>query len=334
MTSQIDTPVAILPKRQIPWGKLLLGTALLTLLAGGAVLGSVIPLNQVDWFGILQGRRFDDVMMEGLGKRLTRPYQILVLGVDRVLDAPPGSREVFNGRSDSIFLMRFDPVKRQISLLSIPRDTQVSIPQNGRQKVNAANVIGGVELAQAVVSETLNGVVIDRYVRLDTSALAELVDAVGGVEVNVPKRMKYKDNTQKLNIDLYPGKQTLNGVQAEGFARFRNDNEGDIGRMKRQQVVLQAIKAKLNNPLTVFHVPRLMAVMQNHVDTNLSQDEIKAIVAFSMSLKPNQIKTNSLKGRVSYPDEFRYSYWITNQEFIDEAINRKFAVQEPSQSSQ
>jgi LCP family protein required for cell wall assembly len=294
----------------------------------------VIPLNQVDWFGILQGRRFDDVMMEGLGKRLTRPYQILVLGVDRVLDAPPGSREVFNGRSDSIFLMRFDPVKRQISLLSIPRDTQVSIPQNGRQKVNAANVIGGVELAQAVVSETLNGVVIDRYVRLDTSALAELVDAVGGVEVNVPKRMKYKDNTQKLNIDLYPGKQTLNGVQAEGFARFRNDNEGDIGRMKRQQVVLQAIKAKLNNPLTVFHVPRLMAVMQNHVDTNLSQDEIKAIVAFSMSLKPNQIKTNSLKGRVSYPDEFRYSYWITNQEFIDEAINRKFAVQEPSQSSQ
>ncbi|MEI6429571.1 MAG: LCP family protein [Pseudanabaena sp. ELA607] len=330
MTTQIDTPVAILPKRKFPWGKIFLSTICLTALAGGAVLASVVPLNQVDWLGVLQGRRFDDVLMEGLGKRLNRPYQILVLGVDRVLDAPAGSKEVFNGRSDSMVLMRFDPVKKQVNLLSIPRDTLVAIPQNGRQKINAANVIGGAQLAQDVVSATLNDVVIDRYVRLDTSALAELVDAVGGVEVTVPKRMKYKDNTQKLNIDLYPGKQTLNGVQAEGFARFRNDNEGDIGRIKRQQMVLQAIKAKLNNPLTVFQVPRLMALMQNHLDTNLSQDEIKAIVAFSMSLKPNQIKTNSLKGRVSYPDEFRYSYWITSQQFIDEAINQKFTVKEPN----
>ncbi len=331
MTTQIDTPLAILPKRRFPWGKILLGTTLLTVLAGGVVLGSVIPLHQVDWLGVLQGRRLDDVMMEGLGKRLERPYQILVLGVDRVLDAPPGSKEVFNGRSDSIVLMRFDPGQRQINLLSIPRDTQVSIPANGRQKINAANVYGGAELAQAVVSETLNDVVIDRYVRLDTSALAELVDAVGGVEVNVPKRMQYKDNTQKLHIDLYPGKQTLNGIQAEGFARFRNDNEGDIGRIKRQQIILQAVKAKLAHPLTVFQVPRLLTVMQNHLDTNLSQDEIKAIVAFSMSLKPQQIKSSSLKGRVSDPNEFRYSYWITNQQFIDEAINQKFVVKQLNQ---
>jgi LCP family protein required for cell wall assembly len=223
-----------------------------------------------------------------------------------------------------MLLIRFDPSDRSVNILSIPRDTQVPIPNYGVTKINAANVYGGAELAQTIVSEKLNGVEIDRYVRLDTSGLSALVNAVGGVEINVPKRMKYADKTQKLNINLYPGVQILNGEQAEGFARFRYDEEGDIGRIKRQQIVLKALKSKLAHPTAILRLADLINVMQKHVDSNLSFDEMMAIVTFSLSLKPDRIQTSSLKGRPSEPNEFRFSYWIVSPEDVDRSITGIF----------
>ena len=310
--------------KRIPFAKIGFTLSLLISVSTGAFLGRIIPINALDWGGLLTGRKPEEVLMEGLGGRLERPYQILVMGVDRVLEAPLGSPESFNGRSDSMLLIRIDPTDRSIQMLSIPRDTQVPIPDYGVTKINAANVYGGAALAQEVVSEKLNGVEIDRYLRLDTQGLAALVDALGGVEINVPKRMKYKDNTQKLNIDLYAGMQTLNGEQAEGFARFRHDEEGDIGRIKRQQIVLKAVKAKIANPSVVLRLSDLINVLQKHVDSNLSFDELMAIATFTMTLKPEQVQVTSLQGRPSGANEFRFSYWIVSEEQVDQAIAGKF----------
>jgi LCP family protein required for cell wall assembly len=326
-TTQIDVAQTTITKvRRIPFAKIGFTLSLLVSVGVGAFLGRIIPINALDWGGLLTGRKPEEVLMEGLGRKLERPYQILVMGVDRVLDAPLGSPESFNGRSDSMLLIRLDPIDRSVHMLSIPRDTQVPIPDYGVTKINAANVYGGAALAQEVVSEKLNGVEIDRYVRLDTQGLSALVDALGGIEVNVPKRMKYVDNTQKLNIDLYAGVQTLNGEQAEGFSRFRHDEDGDIGRIKRQQIVLKAIKAKIASPTVVLHLPELINVMQKHVDSNLSFDEMMAIATFSMTLKPEQIQSTSLKGRPSEPNEFRFSYWIVSPEDVDQAIADKFTT--------
>jgi LCP family protein required for cell wall assembly len=307
--------------------KVLFGLALATSISAGAMLGRVIPIHTVDWVGLISGRKPEEVLLESLGGKLEQPYQILVMGVDRVLDAPMGSPESFNGRSDSMFLIRLDPNDNMVRVLSIPRDTQVPIPDYGVTKINAANVYGGASLAEQVVANTLNGVKIDRYVRVDTSGLGTLVDALGGIEVNVPKTMKYIDNTQKLYIDLAPGVQILNGKQAEGFARFRHDEDGDIGRIKRQQILLKAIKQRLTNPSVVLHLPSLISAMQQHIDSSLSFDEMMAIATFAMTLKPDSINLTSLQGRPSYPNEFRYSYWIVGQEDIDEAINGKFQTQ-------
>jgi LCP family protein required for cell wall assembly len=323
--AQIDVAHPTIAKvKRIPFAKIGFTLSLLVSVSAGAFLGRIIPINALDWGGLLSGRKPEEVLMEGLGRKLEHPYQILVMGVDRVLDAPLGSPESFNGRSDSMLLIRLDPSDRSVDILSIPRDTQVPIPDYGVTKINAANVYGGAKLAQEVVSEKLDGVEIDRYVRLDTSGLSALVDALGGIEVNVPKRMKYKDNTQKLNIDLYPGVQTLNGEQAEGFARFRHDEEGDIGRIRRQQIVLKAVKAKIANPSIVLHLPDLSNSIQKHVDSNLSFDEMMAIATFSMALKPEQIQATSLKGRPSEPNEFRFSYWIVSPDDVDQAIIGKF----------
>lgn len=317
--------------KRIPFAKIGFTLSLLVSVGAGAFLGRIIPINALDWGGLLSGRKPEEVLMEGLGRKLERPYQILVMGIDRVLDAPFGSPASFNGRSDSMLLIRFDPIDRSVQMLSIPRDTQVPIPDYGVTKINAANVYGGASLAQNVVSEKLNGVEIDRYVRVDTSGLSALVDALGGIEVNVPKRMRYKDNTQKLNIDLYAGVQTLKGEQAEGFSRFRNDEEGDIGRIKRQQIVLKAVKAKIANPAVVLHLPDLINVMQKHMDSNLSFDEMMAIATFSMTLNPEQIQSASLKGRTSEPNEFRFSYWIVSPEDVDQAIADKFITKQKTQ---
>ncbi len=309
---------------RFPFAKVAFTLSLMLSVTTGAFVGRIIPINAVDWRGLLTGRKPEEVLMESLGSKLERPYQILVMGVDRVLEAPAGSPESFDGRSDSMLLVRLDPSDRTVKILSIPRDTQVAIPDYGVTKINAANVYGGARLATEVVSQTLNGVQIDRYVRVDTSGLSALVDALGGIEVNVPKRMKYVDKTQKLNIDLYPGLQTLNGEQAEGFSRFRHDEDGDIGRIGRQQIVLKAIKAKLTNASVVLHLPDLINAMQKHVDSSLSFDEMMAIATFSITLKPDKIKITNLKGRPSDPYEFRYSYWIVSPEDIDQAISGKF----------
>lgn len=329
---QIDLPQPTITKvKRIPFAKIGFTVSLLLSIGAGTFLGRIVPINALDWVGLLSGRKPEEVLIEGLGRKLDRPYQILVMGVDRVLDAPIGSPESFNGRSDSMFIIRLDPNDRSINILSIPRDTQVPIPGYGVTKINAANVYGGAALAQEVVSEKLNGIEIDRYVRLDTSGLSALVDAVGGVEVNVPKRMKYVDKTQKLNIDLYTGIQILNGEQAEGFARFRYDEEGDLGRIKRQQIILKAIKTKLASPTVVLRLNDLINVMQKHVESSLSFDEMMAIATFSLTLKPDQINTTSLKGRPSGPNEFRFSYWIVSPEQVDQAISDTFKTKPSKQ---
>jgi polyisoprenyl-teichoic acid--peptidoglycan teichoic acid transferase len=297
--------------------------------SGGVVLGKFAPIHTLDWMGLIKGRNPQEVFVEALGRKLDRPLQILVLGIDRVPGAALDTPDSFNGRSDTMLLIRFDPYDRSITSLSIPRDTQVPIPGAGRTKINGANVFGGATLAKTTVSDLLNGANIDHYVRIDTGGLVDLVDALGGLEVNVPKRMRYVDKTQKLDINLQPGLQVLNGTQAEGFVRFRNDEEGDIGRIRRQQILLKALKAKLSNPSLVLKLNDLMSVLRRHIDTDLSFDEMLALGTFSLSLKPDQVQSLTLPGRPSQNGEFRYSYWITTPEQAAEVIDGRFQVRNP-----
>lgn len=262
----------------------------------------------------------------GLGYNVGRPVNILVMGIDRVPTAKDDPSKIFSGRSDTMLLLRVDPTVDSVSLLSIPRDTQVEIPGIGTDKINDANVQGGATLAARTVSSTLNGVAIDRYVRVSTDAFKELVDLLGGVEVYVPQRMVYEDKTQKLKIDLSPGLQTLNGDQAEQFARFRGDDLGDIGRVQRQQALMKALRKKLTSPAIIPKIPGLIQAMQQYIDTNLSTEELMALVGAGRKLSEGKFKMVMLPGRFSSPQEYVASYWLLNPEGRDRVMKQYFGV--------
>jgi polyisoprenyl-teichoic acid--peptidoglycan teichoic acid transferase len=262
---------------------------------------------------------------------VSRPVNILVMGIDQGIDVTDQkkSADMLSSRSDTMLLVRLNPDTHKTSILTIPRDTQVEIPGMGVNKINAANWKGGAELASQVVSQTLNGAAVDRYVRISTSAFREIVDVVGGVEVYVPKRMLYVDQTQKLNIDLQPGLQTLNGIQAEGFVRFRKDDLGDIGRTQRQQMLLKALQRKFENPLMIARLPQIFSVLQKHIDSNLSFGEMLALVQFGTQIKPSELQMVLLPGRFSTPDEFELSYWLMDRTATDQVLKSYFQVETP-----
>ena len=132
---------------------------------------------------------------------------VLLLGVD----ARPGEKDA---RTDSMILVSIDRATRKIALVSIPRDTLVEIPGHGKEKINSANVIGGVDMARETV-EGLMGVEIPYYVKTNFDGFKDIVDTLGGVTIDVDKRMVYRAE----NINLYPGTQRLDGYNAIGYVR-------------------------------------------------------------------------------------------------------------------
>lgn len=289
----------------------------------GATLALVTPLSP--FLAPLQGfGAKGDLWRRGFQYKIARPINILVMGIDRVPNAPKNSREVFAGRSDTMLLLRLDPRDNTVRMISIPRDTKVDIPGVGVAKINDANVEGGPALTARVVSRTLNDVPIDRYVRVTTEAFRELVDIVGGVEVYVPYPMKYVDNAQNLKIDLEKGWQTLSGDQAEQFARFRKDQFGDIGRVQRQQTLLKALRQRISNPTVLPRLAQGVRVIQQYIDTNLSLEEMLALVGFGLKLEQDDFKMILLPGRFSTPSESVASYWIMDSAGKDKVIRQYF----------
>lgn len=293
------------------WSGIFIGTAATSALVGaGAALFLPLPgLPEANGEGV----GLSDLWQAGFRYQVTRPVNILVMGLDENLDAPPGSDAVFGGRTDTLLLVRVNPQDDTLRVMSIPRDTRVQIPGYGMAKINHANVEGGPTLVAQTIADNLGNVQVDRYVRVNTAAFREIVDLVGGIEVEVPHRMQYTDQTQGLYIDLYPGWQTLNGDQAEQFARFRSD-AGDIGRVQRQQILLKALRERLTSPLVVPSLPQAIRVVQRYVDTNLTLEEMLALANFGLEIDSDDFQMVMLPGRFSTTSEFEASYWLPDWE--------------------
>ncbi len=243
--------------------------------------------------------------------KLSRPMNILIMGIEPVRGTVDGSPESFAGKSDSMLLARLNPNDKSMRVLSIPRDTMIAIPEEkGLTKVSDANAQGGPVLAARVVSRTLNNAPIDRYIRISTSGLRELVDQLGGVEVFVPKAMEYQDSSSRSPVNLVSGWQTINGEQAELFVRFREPGLGDLPRVQRQQALVAALLKRLNSPTVLPRLPQLTRIMRKYFDTNLKIEEMMALVNFSANLERDNFQMTMLPGTFSKFSKDPDSYWL------------------------
>lgn len=270
--------------------------------------------------------------------QLTRPVNVLVLGTkvlsSEVSDPPPEVRNLgyhavvnsLDGLSDSMLLVRFDPQTHQLTVLSLPRDTRTWIDGAGLTKLNEANVYGGPALAARSVTELLGGVEIDRYVRINVQGVEKLIDALGGVKVNVPQDMSYKDDSQHLYINLKQGEQRLNGAQAVQFLRFRYDQFGDIGRVQRQQMFMRALVEQAIKPTTLAKTPQVLSVIQSNLDTNLNVEELIALAGFAAQTNRPNVQMLMLPGDFSSSSEFEASYWLPSQARIAQMMQQYFGL--------
>jgi polyisoprenyl-teichoic acid--peptidoglycan teichoic acid transferase len=272
---------------------------------------------------------------------LTRPVNILVLGTkvlsSDVANPPPGSQELsydptinsLEGLSDTMLLLRFDPATQRLVALSIPRDTRTWVEGGGTTKINEANATGGPASAARSVSELLGGVGIDRYVRINVHGVGKLIDALGGVTVYVPHDLHYQDNTQHLYINLKQGEQHLNGDTALQFLRFRYDEYGDIGRIQRQQMLMRSLMEQTLKPATVLKLPQFLSIIQSHLDTNLSVEELIALAGFASKIDRAKVEMLLLPGDFSTSSQFEASYWLPNPTKISTLMNQYFGLTAP-----
>jgi polyisoprenyl-teichoic acid--peptidoglycan teichoic acid transferase len=316
------------------------GIAMVSATAGALLAVSLTstPLMQAE-LSPQEAAVFDSDRISGKGLRfseLTRPVNILVMGMSVLppdTQNPPADAKnlrylpqvnSFDGLADVMLLIKFDPEKKKLVMLSVPRDTRVEVEGHGMKKINSANVHGGPALTAKTVSNVLSGVGIDRYMRINVLGVGKLIDALGGVTVYVPKDMKYQDDSQHLYINLKAGKQHLNGDQALQLLRYRHDENGDIGRIQRQQMVMRALMDQTLNPTTLARLPQILNVVQSHIDTNLTVEELVALVGFGVRTNRSNMQMMMVPGRFSEKNEYDASYWLPDRDRINDLMAKNF----------
>lgn len=237
----------------------------------------------------------------GLDKRIS----FLLIGADK----RPGET-AYN--SDSIIVASFDPETKLISMLSIPRDTRVTLPGSSSfTKINAVPMLRGIPELMNQVTD-LTGIKLDGYVLTNFEGFKDIIDTLGGINLYVEKDMFYETGDKKDGIiNLKAGEQRLNGTQALEYARFRHDATADIGRTARQQNVLKAVAKEILQPATITKLPKLIPQMQKAVETNLTVMDLLKLSTAAASFNSSNIVTQTLPGMGLYLDDI--SYWEVNK---------------------
>lgn len=237
---------------------------------------------------------------------------VLLLGTD-----------MSGGNTDVMATIRMEEGVTRIT--QIPRDTYIESEMYGPVKINGLYALGGTDAVKREVSHRL-GRPIQHHLVVNLSAIRRMADQMGGIEVDVPKRMYYTDNSQGLTIDLQPGVQTLRGRDLEGFLRFRHDEEGDLGRMERQQLALQALFKKLTRPDQLVRLPALLIASGNDLRTDMGPMELGGLLT---AMSTTRLDTRRLGGRPF--DQDGVSYWEADWPSGDGGGSPEKAEQQPQE---
>jgi len=264
-----------------------------------------------DWGILSQPEETSETVVKKGEELPVKRLNVLLLGID----ARPGEKDA---RTDSIILVSIDRETKKIAMVSVPRDTLVEIPGHGQEKINSANVYGGAELARQTVEDLLD-VEIPYYVKTNFDGFQDIVDTLGGVEINVERKMYYPPE----KINLKPGFQKLDGFNALGYVRFRHDALGDIGRTERQQKFLSALAKEMLQARAIIKAPLLIPKLMGAVDTNLGMKDALFLAKAASNLDSGNIVTATLPGIF-----YNYkggSYWKIDEEKATVVLNDLFS---------
>ena len=202
--------------------------------------------------------------------------------------------------TDTIFTVKVQPGSTTIT--QIPRDSYINPDGFGAMKINGLLTRGGPEAVERELTRLMNRPV-RHHVVVSLQTLPLLANLLGGIEVDVHKRLYYVDRSQDLVIDLQPGRQVLRGKALEGFLRWRDDGRGDFGRLERQQLALKGLVERLRQPQHVVRIPLLLSVARTQIQTDLNLLQMGALLTAVMTTDLNTERLRATPfslGGVSY----------------------------------
>lgn len=271
----------------------------------------------------------------------TDPINILVLGMD-VGDTDNQQNKAIR-RSDTIMVFNYNPNTKKAHLVSIPRDTLIEVDaylDTGEYqrywKINAAYALGGEEEITMHV-ENLLGININYIVEVDYNAFRNTIDAIGGVDMYIEQDMFYDDDAQDLHINFKGGETVhLDGKKAEEFFRWRQNNDGtglpngDIDRIKNQQIFIGKVLDKVLSPSIVFKAPKILNVISENVETNIDANTLIGLGLKILKLDSSDIIMTTLQG--VNEDIYGQSFYVAYDELNTDLV-RALNSSSPSEAS-
>lgn len=245
-----------------------------------------------------------------------QPANVLLIGLDQ--------EEV---RSDVIILLNYDPSSGGINLLSVPRDTRVKV-RGKFEKMNALYAFGKENLLIKGM-EQLTGTHIDYYVTLNFKGFRKIIDALDGVEIDVPFNMNYDDPDQNLHIHLQKGRQVLDGTKAEQLVRYRKGNrnnegyeDGDIGRIKMQQEFIRELFAQKVRLKYISKADDIFFLLKKYMRTNIEMGDVQKHLSNIRNVSYDKINTFTVPGSSRYINELWY--FIADKPATKELVKENF----------
>ncbi|MBU3110434.1 LCP family protein [Clostridium lacusfryxellense] len=259
-------------------------------------------------------------------KKDGKSCNILVMGVDV---GTPGATNVNDPkRTDTLILAHYNAENKKINLISIPRDTLIQV--NGKnQKINAAHAIGGVKYAVAAV-ETLLDIQIDYYGKINYEGFDKVINAIGGVDMDITRQMDYDDPTQDLSIHFDKGTSVhLDGKKAEEFFRWRKNNDlsgfenGDLGRIQNQHIFISKVMEKVKSPIILIKIPSILSAVKSSVETNMDANEILKYGYIFATIEDGKLSMDTIKGDLKDVKGISYVVYsdAQNEKIISELNN-------------
>lgn len=276
------------------------------------LLALLLAVPVIAWRGFRSIEQSVPITPEAEAPRVvaSQPVYVAIMGVDERRDD--------RGRADTLMLVRLSADSDAATIINIPRDTRVELPNGEPIKLNSVYAREGPELVAQMLSELLD-LPKPYYVKLNLQSFEKIIDQLGGVTLTVDRNYFYEDPYQDLYIDIKAGKQVMDGETALKFVRVRYDGitNDDLGRIKRQQQFLDAVRQKLSSPAYWVQIPGMVGTLRKYIATNIPEaDQLQ--LAESLFKARSNLEMLTLPGM---PDDSNGD-WLLNREAWSEITVR------------